>query len=145
MSSLLQYENQVEGAAARFFNTQGITATPARDATDLGSDSVQVIYDYNGALEDTRINRANVLEYDSHTGTLMVLVSTFRDSPTRHNERLGKIRALMLNGNHGLAANGYKFLDIQPLGASTTESEETNQDQTTLQYEVKFSVDLKAI
>ena len=145
MSQILQFENQIETAAANFFIEQGIEATSARFLDELGTDSVQVVFDYNGSLEDTRQQRAGYIEYDGHTGTLMILVSTFRNSPTKHNERLGKIRALMLNGNHGLQAENYKFLDLNPTGTTSNENEETNQDISTLQYEIKFTIDLNAI
>lgn len=145
MSTILQFENQIELAAADFFTQQGIQAIPARIATELGTDSVQVVFDYNGSIDDTRQSRAGFLEYDGHEGILMVLIATYRDDPTRHNERLGKIRSLMLNGNHGLKAENYRFIDLNPTGASTNESEETNQDITTLQYNIKFSVNLNAV
>lgn len=145
MSELLEFEKKIEAATSAFFNQQGMEATPARESTDLGTDSMQIVFDYNGAMEDTRQSRAGILEYDTHTGVLMILVMTYRDSPGRHQERIGKVRHNMLNGNHGLIAENYKFIDLQPLGSTTSESEETNQDTTTMQYEIKFSVDLRTI
>ena len=145
MSELLHFEKNIEQATAAFFTEKGIEAIPTREATNLGTDPMQVVFDYNGAMEETRQHRSGALEYDTHSGVLMILIMTYRDSPTRHLERIGKVRQNLLNSNHGLTAADYKFIDIQPLGSTTSESEETNQNTTTMQYEIKFSINLRTI
>ena len=107
--------------------------------------SVEVLFEYGGALEEPRQTRAGYVEYNAHEGMLSLLVNTPRESENNHNEELGKVRRLFLNGNNGLIADGYSFLDLVPLASVTTEQEEGNQDSTVLQYNLKFTIDLTTI
>ena len=142
---LLQYEKNIEEATASFLDKQGLTALPARSVQDLQSNNIQVVFEYQGGMEDTRQNRGGFFEYNSHQGVLQILVATFRDQESDHAERVAKVRFNLLNSNNGLAAQGYRFLDLQPLSTSMNEDEENNADVAQLSYNLKFEVDLTEI
>lgn len=145
MSLLLQHEKNIETAVVNFLGNNQITANYGRELVDLTSNSISVIFEYGGATEDGRQNRAGRLEYNTHEGILQILVNTYRDANQAHNERLGKIRALMLNGNNGLQVSGYGFLDIKPEASTTNELGESNQDSTTLQFTIIYEIDLNGV
>lgn len=142
---LLQFEATIEDATAAFLTSQELPASAARNFEDLQSNNIQVVFEYNGAMLETRQQRAGFLEYNTHQGTLQILVATYRDQEKNHAERVGKVRFNLLNGNNGLAAQGYKFLDLQPLQAVMNEDEESNADLAQLSYNLKFEVDLNQI
>jgi hypothetical protein len=142
---ILQFESNIEKATSDFLNARELKASPARSVADLNANHIQVVFEYNGAMEETRQNRNGFFEYNTHQGTLQIIIATYRDQEADHNERMAKVRFNLLNGNNGLAAQGYRFLDLQPLQSSLSEDMENNADVAQLSYNLKFEVDLTQI
>ena len=145
MSILLQFEKNIELASVAFLKANELNAHPGRAISTISRNSIEVIFEYGGAMEEPRQTRAGHIEYSAHEGTISLLISTTREQENNHNQTLGQVRKLFLNGNNGLAVNGYTFLDLLPLGSITTEQEDGNQDATVLQYTLKFTIDLTTI
>jgi len=143
LSTLFQFEKTIENAIVNFLVANGINAHPGRNVETISRNSIEVIFEYGGAMEEPRQTLNGKIEYNAHEGTISLLVSTTREEKNDHNETLGKVRQLFLNSRNGLSATGYNFLDLLPLGSITTEQEEGNQDATVLQYTLKFIIDLK--
>jgi len=145
MTTLLQFEKNIEDAVAFYFDQNNMPASPSRKAVNLADSHIQILFEYAGALEETRQHIAGHFEYNTHQGTLSVVVHTFRNKDSDHNERLGKVRKLLLNHNNGLAVENYKFLDLQPQQAMTTELAEANVDSTNLMFLVRYEIDFAAL
>ena len=135
-----EFERNIENDLVHFFLGEGIKAKRTRTIEELGINNIQVVFDYGGALDDTRARINGVHEYNSHEGNLLVVVNTYRDEKEDHHKRVGEIRALLLNHRHGFET--YRILDILPQSSTNTEFDETNHDQTQLNYNLKFQVDL---
>jgi hypothetical protein len=144
MSLLFQFEKNIEAATVDFLNSNGLNAFPGRNLETISRDSIECLFEYGGAIENPRSPHKGNLEYIAHTGTISLLISTTRQEGNDHNETLGLARNLFLNSNNGLNAIGVDFLDLLPLGSVTTEQEDENLDQTVLQYNLKFVIDLNA-
>lgn len=142
---LLQFEKNIEDATAAFLNSRELNATPARSFENLNTNHIQVVFEYSGAMDDTRQNRGGFFEYNTHQGTLQIIVATYRGQEEDHNDRVAKVRFNLLNSNNGLAAQGYRFLDLQPMGTTMNEDEENNADIAQLAYNLKFEIDLTQI
>ena len=138
-----EFEKNLEQDLVHYFLGEGIKSTRSRSMTELGVNNIQVAFDYQGALEDTRARINGVHEYNSHEGIMQIEINTFRDKKEDHHKRLGQVRALMLNHKHGFEK--YAILDIVPQGCTHTEFEETNHDQTLLNFAIKFQIDLSSL
>jgi hypothetical protein len=145
MTALLEFEKNIETACVNFLIANEINAHLGRSIETISRNSVEVIFEYGGALEEPRQTRAGFVEYNAHEGIFSLLVSTTREEGNNHNQTLGQVRRLLLNSNNGLSVNGYTFLDLLPMGSVTTEQEDGNQDATVLQYTLKFTIDLTTI
>ena len=145
MSNLLQFEKNIEDASVAFFEANNLAASVSRQAVNLASDHLQILFEYGGAMEETRQHIAGHLEYSTHQGQLNVVVHTYRTSESTHNVRLGKVRELLLNHNNGLSVDGYNFLDLTPQTAMTTELEDENVDSTNLIFNLRFEIDLNQL
>ena len=135
-----EFEKNLEGDLLSFFKTQELEAFQTRTIEDLGVDNVQLALDYSGALEDTRQLINGVHEYNTHEGVFQITINTYRSENTTHHERVAKVRSLMLNHNNGFKT--YHVFDIQPSGATHLEFEETNHDQTQLNFNIKFRINV---
>lgn len=140
---LFEFEKNIESDLVAWFASNDLEAFRTRVIQDLGVDNIQLVFDYAGALEDTRQLVNGKHEYDTHEGTLQVVINSYRDEKEKHPERIGKIRSIMLNHNHGFQT--YHLFDIQPSGATHLEFEETNHDQTQLNFNIKFRVNLSEL
>jgi len=142
MSANWQFEKNIEEALVSYFSENEIESRRSRNFQDITTKQIEVFFEYGGALEETRFPRDSHLEYDSHEGTLSLIVTSNRDSTDNHLERIGNIRKLLQNYLHPLNGTGYNILDIRPQAFSTTENEEQNTDSTFMNFNVKFNVDL---
>ena len=142
MSSNWQFEKNIEQALVVYLSENEISARRSRNFDDITTKEVEVYFEYSGSLEETRSTKNNHLEYDSHEGTLSVIVTSNRDSSDSHLERIGTLRSLLLNYLHPLEGSGYTIHDIRPTGFSTTEDEDQNTDTTFLNYNIQFQVDV---
>lgn len=140
---LFEFEKNLEGELVAWFKENEIEAFRTRTLEDLGVNNVQLVFDYSGALEDTRQQINGRHEYDTHEGTFQITINTYRDANQDHHARVGKVRSLMLNHNHGFKS--YYIFDITPSGSTHLEFEETNHDQTQLNYNIKFRVNLSGL
>ena len=145
MSRLLEFETNIEQAVAQFFDNNNLIANISRGVVNLNDNNIQINFEYLGALEETRQHLAGHFEYNTHQGTLNIVVHTFRNNENLHNARLGQVRRLLLNHYNGLAVEHYKFIDILPQTSSTSELDESNVDSTQLLYLLRFEVDLNQI
>ena len=128
-----------------FFKVKGLPATRSRDIQELPTSNIQVFLDYGGAMQGTRQVRAGFQEYDTHQGTMIVQVTTFRETNVDHHQMVGKVRALLLNGNNGFGVTGYTIFDLMPEATTTIEDENVNADQTQLPYAIAWKVDLDGV
>ena len=142
MSRLLQFESNIEEAVADFFDKNDLQANSSRGVVNLADNNIQITFEYQGAMEETRQHLAGHFDYNTHQGNLNVVVHTFRNYENLHNERLGKVRRLLLNHYNGLKVDHYKFLDLLPQTSVTSELDESNVDSTQLIYLLRFEVDL---
>ena len=145
MSQLLQFEKNIELGCVAFLKANNLSAARSRESENLPVDNIQIMFEYGGALEETRQHLAGHFEFNAHQGLLQMTVSTFRDSESDHNERLGAVRKLLLHHNNGLSVEHYNFLDLQPQGSQYTELEEQNIDSTVLLYLLRYEIDLSYI
>lgn len=145
MSRLLEFETNIEQAVAQFFDNNNLIANISRGVVNLNDNNIQINFEYLGALEETRQHLAGHFEYNTHQGTLNIVVHTFRTNENLHNTRLGQVRRLLLNHYNGLSVSHYKFIDLLPQTTSTSELEESNVDSTQLLYLLRFEVDLTQI
>ena len=145
MSKTLEFERNIEDACIAFLKANELPAWRSRDIQDLPTNNIQVMLDYGGALQGTRQVRAGYQEYDTHTGTLVVQVTTFRETNIDHHTLIGKVRALMLNGNNGFGVNGYTIFDLMPEATTTIEDENVNADQTQMPYQIRWRVNLDGV
>jgi hypothetical protein len=143
MSNYLNFEQNLETELETVLNENQLTATRTRKIQHLGATNIQVMLDYEGALDDARQRIGNYLEYDLHAGTINIQITTFRDADEKHLSRVAKVRKLMLNQNNPFRS--YHVYDIKPGATQTIEDDETNTDETTLPYEIKWKVDMKKI
>ena len=142
MSQNWQFEKNIEEALVLYFSENSISARRSRHFQDISTNEVEIYFEYGGSLEETRFPRDGHLEYDSHEGTLSIIVTSNRDSADLHLERIGNIRKLLQNYLHPLEGSNYGILDIRPSAFSTTEDEEQNTDTTILNFNVQFQIDL---
>jgi hypothetical protein len=142
MSANWMFEKNIEEALVQYFQENEISARRSRHFQDITTKDVEVFFDYQGSLEETRFPKNGHLEYDAHEGTLSIIVTSNRDFEDTHLERIGNIRKLLQNYLHPLNASEYQILDIRPMAFSTTENEEQNADTTILNFNVKFQVDV---
>ena len=141
--SIFNYEKNIEEDLVTFFALNEVTATTSRSLTDLNASNIQIVSEYSGAIDETRQNIKGVLEYDNHEANISIFISTFREDGVKHFERVAKIRSLMLI--HLQAIKAYKVYDIVPLASTNVELAESNADQTQLNYNIKFRVDLTGL
>ena len=133
----------IEEELVAFFTLNDVTATTSRSLTDLNASNIQVVSEYGGALDDTRQLVQGVHEYDNHEANIAIFINTFREDGVKHFERVAKIRSLMLIHNNAITS--YHVYDIVPLASTNIELAESNTDQTQLNYNIKFKVDLSQI
>ena len=142
MSPNWMFEKNIEEALVQYFEENEISSRRSRHFQDITTQDIEVYFEYQGSLEETRFPRNEHLEYDSHEGTLSLIVTSNRDFTDTHLDRIGNLRKLLQNYLHPLNASGYGILDIRPMAFSTTEDEEKNTDTTILNFNVKFQVDV---
>ena len=102
MSSNWQFEKNIEEALVSYFSDNDISARRSRHFQDITTNEIEVFFEYGGSLDETRSTRDNHFEYDSHEGTLAIIVTSNRDSSDVHLERIGNIRKLLQNYLHPL-------------------------------------------
>ena len=90
-----------------FFDNNNLIANISRGAVNLNDNNIQINFEYLGALEETRQHLAGHFEYNTHQGTLNIVVHTFRTNENLHNTRLGQVRRLLLNHYNGLSVLPY--------------------------------------
>jgi hypothetical protein len=137
-----QFEKNIEEDLVKWFAEKDIEAFRTRTIEDLGVDNIQFAFNYAGANEDTRKSINGFYEYDTHEGVAQIVINTYRDEEQKHHARVGQVRSLMLNHHNGFKA--YKVFDIVPTGASHTEFEESNHDQTQLEFALKFQINFES-
>lgn len=142
MSDLLQYEKNLEQEIASFLTSKGLKTYPTRGLVDLEASNIQVALEYQGAIDTHRQLLNGYQEYDLHQGSIALQISTFREEQYTHHERLGSIRAYMLNGQNGFKSNLYTIFDLMPEVSTHSELPENNLDQSLLSYSIKWKVDL---
>lgn len=145
MSELFQYEINLEKEMISHFSKNGIKAFRSTDTELLAQDNVQVSIEYGGSLEDARQLRQTSHEYDLHEATANIVVTTYRDSIDKHYKLVAKIRSLMINSNNPFKGGYYYVFDIKPEASSTIEDQETNADQTTLDYTIKWKINFSKL
>lgn len=148
MSSLLKFEQNLETALTDHFNVNGLEAEGSRSLNNLGAKNVQVIFEYGGALDDSRQTSTNhtlgkqFQEFNLHTGQMRVQVVTYRSTQQEHYDRVAKVRELMLKYNNPFKGCAYQIYEIKPLSTNSMEDEESNADLSDINYEIHFRVDL---
>ena len=142
MSPNWMFEKNIEESLVQYFQENEISARRSRHFQDITTQDIEVYFEYAGSLEETRFPRKNHFEYDSHEGTLSLIVTSNRDFTDTHLDRIGNIRKLLQNYLQPLNASGYAILDVRPMAFTTTEDEEKNTDTTILNFNVKFQVDV---
>ncbi len=141
--SIFNYERNIEDDLVAFFALNDVTATTSRSLTELNASNIQVSSEYGGALDDTRQLINGVHEYDNHEANIAIFINTFRDDKVKHFERVAKVRSLMLINLKGIKS--YYVYDIVPLASTNVELADNNTDQTKLNYNIKFKVDLSQL
>lgn len=141
--SIFNYERNIEDDLVAFFALNDVTATTSRSLTELNASNIQVSSEYGGALDDTRQLINGVHEYDNHEANIAIFINTFRDDKVKHFERVAKVRSLMLINLKGIKS--YYVYDIVPLASTNVELADNNTDQTQLNYNIKFKVDLSQL
>ena len=134
--SVFEFEKNIEQDLVECFAENKLESFRTRTLQDLGVDNIQLVFNYTGALDDTRQVINGKHEFNSHEGVLQVFVNTYRQEEETHHQRIGKVRSLLLNHTHGI--DSYHVFDIQPTGATHMEFEETNHDQSQLDFSIKF-------
>jgi hypothetical protein len=151
MSSLLKFEQNLETALVDHFNVNGIQTHGSRSVENLGANNVQVSFEYNGALEDSRQTVTlhpqthQFAEFNLHTGSMQIRIVTYREDQHQHFDRVAKIRELMFKHKQPFKECTYQIYEIKPEGSATLEDEEMNADQTDLSYQIHFRIDLNEL
>lgn len=138
--NLFEFEKNIEHDLVLWFAENDIESHATRSTDELNVSNIQIAFNYDGALEDTRQLVNGVHEFNTHQGNLVITVNTFRGED--HHARVAKIRSLLLHHSHG--ASTYHLFEIQPLNTAYLESEELNADQSQLNYQIKFRIDLSS-
>jgi len=141
MSKNFQFEKNIEGEVSAFLVSKGLKAYPTFGMVELAENNIQVAFEYGGINETGRQVLNNQFEYDLHEGQIMIQVQTYRENDSLHHERIGKVRANMINGVNGFSSTQYEIFDIQPQASSTIQNDENNLDQTTLMFQITFKLD----
>lgn len=145
MSSLFEFEKNLETEVSDYLSAKGYKAYPTRGFVDIEASNIQVALEYQGALDTHRQVYKGFQEYDLHMGSIVMQVNTYRDENLLHHSRIGAIRQLMLNGDNGFRSNLYTVFDLMPENASHTQIAENNLDQSLLSYSIKWKVDLSKL
>ena len=153
LPTLLDFETQIETAAASVLAAAGVTAaiTKARAATNNPSLELAIRFETGAAINHWCRTPSGKNHYDMFDGVLEITISADRDANADSTSAVyqqfeflrGTIAAAFLEGVYpfsGLAWLDVKSFHLRPVGRNAGISESRMQDLSTMTWSLRFGI-----